>query len=480
MNKFDFSEPIISTIIFEDNPYDTTISDVQEKSLERTVFSTCSTPCVSKSNKHLQCLPIIDFDAPTRINTNNEICNVTETTQLSYIDNNYNQDQITHMTVTNMENFNYNNFYQYNTQKHLNNSNSPSVNETLPLNYMNNSTLNKDKFVDNRFSSHINNLLNAVSENILAILRAYRSYVKIQSNRECTKAELDNSRNYFLRIKRHYFTQSYSILMVLFLPEHKIGNFDKRFLENTFNIAASKNFYCTYNELERLYTEMMNWLLVSKQKPNDLLLHYIYEPKNRQEQRKPKNSNQKNSMSSQKRPTPPPYRDPKLQNVFLSGPPGREVQIHVNQDFLQNCINASNTETSTNLTQIDPNMDVTSLSVNPSNVNNYNRLTIHNNQLNNTASIQNNSSITAVSGMLSWPLTNCLNQRVPEHLNIQITDVRTERPIQTRPPEYRRKSTTDQANIRSSDSRDSGFISPVNFNFTTEQMVNYRFNLLKN
>ncbi|KAG6456949.1 uncharacterized protein LOC115447887 [Manduca sexta] len=136
---------------------------------------------------------------------------------------------------------------------------------------------NFDPTNDNEImSAYLKKLINKVSDHLLVILGAYRHYVNAHTTGNAMLIE--KRRKHYIQIKHHFFNLSSLVVETLFVPQvHTQSNFTfaRNFIECTMRIAKAKSIECSFEHIEPLYFEMLEWTKEKSKYYNNISLFYL-------------------------------------------------------------------------------------------------------------------------------------------------------------------------------------------------------------
>lgn len=116
-------------------------------------------------------------------------------------------------------------------------------------------SLNKQQVVDN----YLKILLNTVSQHMLYIFDSYQYYVELTKISTSTTL-IQNAKNNYFNIRRHFFDLSYSTVVSIIIPKSNEPSFVKNFLTDTVEMGHSMSYNCSYEQIEAMYSDMITWV----------------------------------------------------------------------------------------------------------------------------------------------------------------------------------------------------------------------------
>lgn len=125
-----------------------------------------------------------------------------------------------------------------------------------------NDTLYKPQNDINNLSifNYFKELLSTVSEHMIYVMKSYQFYHRVHKNNNVDQRLLEKAKNDFLRTRNHFFDLSYSSVLNIILPRYNDVTFVKIFLTNTVEIARSKFNNYSYEHMQSLLLDMVTWV----------------------------------------------------------------------------------------------------------------------------------------------------------------------------------------------------------------------------
>lgn len=271
MAKFDFSAPVETITFYEEDMDEENRPPLKKIKLEDKNITDNPSECLNPEEK------VIDS-----VDSENELQRVTIKVNDCVIE--YNLADVNKASksqqFTNTEDVT----KRYNTninRKETENSNVTVTEESLPdqvntvsspnnNNVNNNQRQNSDMKV---ISSYLKKLMDTVSEYLIIILRAQRIYLHVRKTGNHN--EIEKWKEHYMQVKYHYFKLAFTIVETIFIPQVKLCTFARSFIECTIRLASKKLFTCTYEQIEPLYMEMLEWTKEKSRKFKNFALSYI-------------------------------------------------------------------------------------------------------------------------------------------------------------------------------------------------------------